>query len=248
MNRQQELARRLDSVQARIGAACSSAQRAADEVQLIVVTKFFPAADLQRLADLGITQVGESREQEASAKMAELPAAHSRLLTLHFVGQVQTNKARAIARYADVVQSVDRPRLVSALHRAVESAREAGERDGPLDVTIQVDLDERAPAAKARGGVAPGDLLSLAASVGESEHLRLRGVMAVAPLHTADDESATLAAFEVLQGLSAKLRGEHPAAEWISAGMSGDLELALAAGATHLRVGSAILGSRPAHR
>ena len=158
-------------------------------------------------------------------------------LLLHFIGQLQTNKAGHVASYADVVQSVDRPRLVSALDRG---AHAAGRR---LDVLLQVDLDpDPRPRRfrRARGGVRPEDAAGLADAVAVRDLLRLRGVMAVAPLGGDPD-----AAFARLREVADGIRERHPGADWISAGMSGDLEAAVRHGATHLRVGTAILGSRP---
>ncbi len=163
---------------------------------------------------------------------------------MHFIGQVQSNKARSVARYADVVQSVDRPKLVRALDRAVGAAIEAGERTTYLDVTVQLDLEEGERAG--RGGVAPSQAPALADLVAETEHLRLRGVMAVAPPGL--DDAARAAAFQRIAASGQEIRSAHPEADWVSAGMSADLEDAIAVGATHLRVGSAILGSRQSHR
>jgi pyridoxal phosphate enzyme (YggS family) len=198
-----------------------------------VVTKTFPASDVRILAALGVRDVGESRDQEASAKAAELTDLD---LRWHFVGRLQSNKARSVAAYASVVQSLDRGSLVGPLSAGAERAgREVG-------VLIQVSLD----GDPARGGlpVDPGSgvdaLLALADRVVDTPHLALRGVMAVAP-RAADP----LAAFARLAEVSDRLADLHPAASWRSAGMSGDLEQAVASGATHLRVGSAILGSRP---
>lgn len=242
-----ELAANLATVQDRITRACAAAGRQPEEVTLVVVTKFFPASDVEQLAELGVRHVGESRDQEAGTKIASLPEHVRQALTVHFVGQVQTNKVRRIARYADVVHSVDRARLVTALGRGVTAALDAGARHTPLAVTIQVDLDlGLGDRDSARGGAAPHTVLDLAAAVGAAEHLQLRGLMAVAPLGA--DQEGTRAAFDRLMDLSGRLRAEHPAATWVSAGMSGDLETAVSVGATHLRVGSAILGSRPPQR
>jgi pyridoxal phosphate enzyme (YggS family) len=247
-DRADELAANLRSVQERIARACDVCGRSLDEITLVVVSKFFPAQDAARLVELGVRDLGENRDQEASAKAAELKAlVHPEVLAqtrMHFIGQVQTKKARSVARYADVVQSVDRPKLVRALDRAVGAAIEAGERTAHLDVTVQLDLEEGERAG--RGGVAPGEALALADLVAQSEHLRLNGVMAVAPPGL--DDAARMAAFERIAATAQQIRATHPEADWISAGMSGDLEDAIAVGATHLRVGSAILGSRQSHR
>ncbi|WP_237565725.1 YggS family pyridoxal phosphate-dependent enzyme [Ornithinimicrobium cerasi] len=238
------LEQNLSQVRDRIRTACSGAGRDVDDVTLVAVTKFFPASDVEHLAGLGVRVVGESRDQEAGAKLAELAPEVRSALTVHFVGQVQTNKANHVARYADVVQSVDRAKLARALDRGAAQALEAGERHTPLAVTIQVELGEGAD--RGRGGALPEEVPALAEVVADAEHLDLRGLMAVAPLGL--DEAGTAAAFDRLMALSATMRSDHPDAMWVSAGMSGDLELAIRAGATHLRVGTAILGSRASHR
>ncbi|TDB84710.1 YggS family pyridoxal phosphate-dependent enzyme [Actinomadura sp. KC216] len=226
--RRAEIAEGIAAVRARIAAACAAAGRDEDELTLIAVTKTFPASDVRLLAGLGLTDVGENRDQEARPKAAEcadLP------LTWHFVGSVQTNKARAVARYADVVHSVDRSRLVSALSDAAARAERT------LRCLVQVSLDE----AEGRGGAAPGDVPRIADEIAAASGLELGGVMAVAPLG-ADPAPA----FARLAGIAADVRGNHPEARIVSAGMSGDLEQAIACGATHLRVGTALLGGRRA--
>ncbi|MBP6996457.1 MAG: YggS family pyridoxal phosphate-dependent enzyme [Phycicoccus sp.] len=238
--RAEELRRRLDLVRARIDTARIASGRT-DEVHLVVVTKFFPTADVLTLARLGVTEIAENKIQEAAAKFDEIPRTR---LARHFVGQVQTNKARAVAQWADVVQSVDRPRLIHALDRAAQGA---GRR---LQVLIQVGLDDAhherpdpVLPGGARGGAAPAEVPALAEAVAACDGLQLRGVMAVAPLG-----GDPRAAFARLALVAERVRRDHAGATWISAGMSGDLEQAVAAGATHLRVGTAILGSRPSHR
>jgi pyridoxal phosphate enzyme (YggS family) len=229
--RRAELQRSLAAVRERVARACEAAGRDAGEVTLVAVTKFFPASDVDVLADLGVTDIGENRDQEASAKLRDV--ARREDLRVHFIGQLQSKKATSVVRYADVVQSVDRPKLVTSLESAAASAGRV------LDVLVQVNLDE----ARGRGGVPPQDAVELAGLVGGSEHLRLRGVMAVAPLG-ADPAPA----FARLREVAGAVRELDPTASWISAGMSGDLEEAIAHGATHLRVGSAILGTRQPHR
>ncbi|HET8613986.1 MAG TPA: YggS family pyridoxal phosphate-dependent enzyme [Actinomycetales bacterium] len=234
--RMRELAANLADVRERVRAACDQARRCIDDVTVVVVTKTFPAADVVRLVGLGVQQVAENRDQEAAAKVAEVTErlGGRRGPTWHFVGQLQRNKARSVARYADVVHSVDRVPLVAALSAGAHAANRH------LDVLVQVNLD---PSATGRGGVPPADLPVVADAVAQSERLHLRGVMAVAPLGT-DPRPA----FDRLVALAARLRDDHPEATWVSAGMSGDLEAAVQAGATHLRVGSAVLGSRPSLR
>jgi len=232
--RERELAANLAAVRARIGAAETAAGRTPGEVGLVVVTKFFPASDVRILAGLGIDEVGENRHQEAQAKAAECDDLRvSTGLRWHFIGGLQTNKAAAVARYADVVESVDRPELLARLDRG------ATERGRPVEVLLQVSLD--GPDADHRSGVHPDELAALAAQVDTYDALRLRGLMAVAPLG-ADPEEA----FARLAEIRAGFLLDHPAATRLSAGMSGDLEQAIRHGATHVRVGSAVLGSRPA--
>ena len=224
-----DLATRLADVDARIADAARAAGRDAAEITRIVVTKFHPAALVADLNRLGVRDVGENRQQELTAKKEELGALTD--LRWHFIGQAQTKKARAIRAAASIVHSVDRERLADALDGA-------GEGD-VLDVLLQVNLTDD----PGRGGVAPADLESLAEHVVSGcRTLRVRGVMAVAPL----DEPAA-SAFERLAGYSQRLRSVVPDADWISAGMTADFVEAIAAGATHLRIGSAITGERPPH-
>jgi pyridoxal phosphate enzyme (YggS family) len=233
-----ELAANLARVEERITRACVTAGRAREDVTLVVVTKTYPADDVRLLAGLGVRQVAENRDQEAAPKAdacADLP------LAWHFVGQLQTNKARSVVRYADFVHSVDRPRLVGALSSAAE--RE-GRRIGCL---LQVALDRETGAAGRRGGVAPDAVGELADEVAAAPGLWLAGVMTVAPL-SGPYAGKPGAAFERLGEISTALRVDHPAATMVSAGMSADLEEAVAAGATHVRIGSAVLGVRPGLR
>ncbi|MDI2126193.1 YggS family pyridoxal phosphate-dependent enzyme [Yinghuangia seranimata] len=225
-DRRDELAANLKDVRARIDAACDAAGRARDAVTLIVVTKTYPASDVRLLAGLGVREVGENRDQEAAPKAA---ATADLDLTWHYVGQLQTNKARSVAGYADVVHSVDRSRLVDALSSgAVRHGRD-------LTCLLQVSLD----GDTARGGALPADVPALADAVVAAPGLRLGGLMAVAPLH---GEPAR--AFEALAEMSTRLREAHPTATMVSAGMSNDLEQAVEAGATHVRIGTAVLGVR----
>lgn len=227
--RSDEIATDLEAVRRRIAASCSAAGRDPDEVTLVVVTKFFPASDVRILADLGISHVGENRHQEAEAKAAELA---DLALSWHFIGGLQSNKAAAVARYADVVESVDRAKLLSGLGRG------AHERGHLLDVLVQVSLDP--PGAEGRNGAGPDAVPGLVERIRATEGLRMRGVMAVAPLG-----EPPRPAFEKLAEVAADVRRIEPGATWISAGMSADLEDAVACGATHVRIGSAILGKRP---
>lgn len=231
--RRDQLAANLAAVRRRIAAACDEAGRDAGEVSLVVVTKFFPASDVRLLADLGVTDVGENRHQEAQAKAAECAELG---LRWHFVGGLQSNKAGAVASYADVVESVDRVKLVAPLSRGADSRSRL--RSQGVDVLLQVSLDPSG--ADHRSGADPGHLDELARAVAEAGMLRLRGLMAVAPL---GEDPAT--AFARLAEIREDFVARHPDATVLSAGMSGDLEAAVAHGATHVRVGSAVLGPRP---
>jgi pyridoxal phosphate enzyme (YggS family) len=226
--RRAELAGNLADLEARIEAACRSAGRRRDEVRLIAVTKTFPASDVALLHGLALHDMGENRDQEAAPKAAELAALD---LRWHFIGALQTNKCASVVRYASVVHAVDRDRLVTALDAA---AVRAGRR---LRCLVQVDLD--AGAAPGRAGARPAEVGRLADAIAASQALDLGGVMAVAPLR-----ADPAVAFEALATIAEGVRRDHPAAVMISAGMSGDLEAAVGAGATHLRVGTALLGSR----
>ncbi|MFT4235984.1 MAG: YggS family pyridoxal phosphate-dependent enzyme [Microbacterium sp.] len=221
------LPQRLAAVDERISAAARSAGRDPAEITRIVVTKFHPARLVRELFDLGVRNFGENRQQELTAKAEETSDLDG--LRWHFIGQLQTKKARQVAAHASVVHSVDRDRIAQALERAARP-------DDHLDVLLQINLTEDA----ARGGAAPADILPLAERIAGSSVLRLRGVMAVAPL---DAEPAE--AFAELAAHAARVRSIVPDARWISAGMSADLEEAVAAGATHLRIGTAITGERP---
>ena len=234
MNAQRELsvAERLSAIDAAIADAARRAGRDPGDITRIVVTKFHPASLVQELYDLGVRDVGENRQQELSAKSSLLREGHvpgTEELRWHFIGQAQTNKAAQIRRAAQVVHSVDRARIADAFDRA------AG--DGPLDVLLQVNLTDD----PGRGGVAPSELERLAEHVLALPTLRLRGLMAVAPL---GEEPA--AAFARVHDYASRLRAIAPDADWISAGMTGDFVEAIAAGATHLRIGTAITGPRPA--
>jgi PLP dependent protein len=228
MSRTHELAANLATVRERIAKACEAAGRTPDEITLVAVTKTFPASDVRLLAELGVTDVAENRDQEAAAKAAQC---HDLDLTWHFVGQLQTNKTRSVVSYADVIHSVDRERLVTALSRAAVATGRSPR------CLIQVSLDE----AEGRGGVRPDGVLALADAIDAAEGLALAGVMAVAPLG-ADPAPA----FARLAEISHSLRAAYPAAKTVSAGMSGDMEDAIVSGATHVRVGTALLGGRRA--
>lgn len=230
--RRAQLISNLRTVRERIDTACRAEGRRPTEITLIAVTKFFPASDVRLLAELGVHDIGENRDQEAREKVRD-PSLEGLSLTMHFIGQVQTNKCASVVSYADAIHAVDRPKLVAALDRAAASA---GRRP---KVLVQVGLDDD----PGRGGVSPAAAGRLADAVRQAASLELAGVMAVAPLGGDPD-----AAFARLRTVADGIRAAHPGATWLSAGMSGDLEAAIRHGATHLRVGSAILGSRPALR
>jgi hypothetical protein len=233
-----QLVASLGAVRTRLADACASAGRDVRSLTLIAVTKTYPAEDVATLVRLGVSEVGESRDQEAAAKVARTaqlladgpdPAAAPRW---HFVGQLQRRKSRSVARYAFAVHSVDRPELVDAL---ADGVTRLGHERAPIEVFVQISLD----GDPERGGVVAEGALDLAARVAAREQLHLRGVMAVAPMGV--DPAA---AFARLAEVSARVREQHPHADAISAGMSNDLEQAIEHGATHVRVGTALLGRR----
>jgi pyridoxal phosphate enzyme (YggS family) len=228
-DRRNELADSLALLRGRIEAGCVVADRDPAGVTLVAVTKTFPASDVRLLAELGITDVGENRDADAAAKHAECADLG---LCWHMVGQVQRNKARSVSTYADVVHSVDRLRLVTALGDAAAAAGRV------VTALVQLNLDPGADVG--RGGAQPAELDELAAAIEATAGLRLGGLMAVAPLGEDPDP-----AFARLAAAAAELRRAHPDARMVSAGMSRDLEAALRHGATHLRVGTALLGDRP---
>lgn len=219
-----QLAANLETLEKRLTAACTSAGRRLEELTLIAVTKTFPLDDVAALADLGVREFGENRDAEAKAKAAGRPDLH-----WHFVGRLQRNKCRSVASYASVVHSVDRVEVAQALQQGAEHAGRL------IDVMVQVSLD----GDSARGGAQPADVAAVAEACAAASRLRLSGVMALAPLDVSPDP-----AFARLAEIAAGVRANHPEAASISAGMSGDLEAAIRNGATHLRVGTALLGHR----
>jgi PLP dependent protein len=230
VERRAQLATNLARVRARIADACAAAGRDRAEITLVAVTKTYPAEDVLHLAGIGVRDIGENRDQEAAPKAAEV-AAHGARVRWHFVGQLQRNKARSVVGYADLVHSVDSVRLAGALADAAERGR-----DRPLEVLAQVSID----GDPQRGGAAGDELDRLVAAVAQRPSLRLRGVMAVAPLGWPAER-----AFANLAEVARRIRAEHPEATVVSAGMSEDLEAAIKWGATHVRIGSALLGKRP---
>lgn len=231
-----ELAESLARVRERIAGAARAAGRDPAEVALLAVTKTFPAADVAALVDLGLADFGENRDQEGSAKAAELAALRPDAdLRWQMIGNVQRNKARSVVSWAGQVQTVDSERLADALASSVRVAIDRGSRNGSLDVLVQASID----GDPKRGGCRLPDLVRLADLIGEKTELRLRGVMAIAPR-----ESEPSQAFERLAGVVITLREHHPTATELSIGMSGDLEAAIASGSTCVRVGTALLGGR----
>ena len=240
MERSEQLRGRLRQLNIHIEQVCAQSDRDPRDLTVVVVTKTWPASDIRRLADLGVVDVGENKAQELASKAAECEGLN---LRWHFIGQLQTNKAAIVARAADCVHSVDRARLVTVL------AKSAVDRppERPLDCLIQVSLDtdqdsgsDGGPDPSHRGGIAAAGCDDLASLIAAQPSLRLRGVMGVAPVG-----ADAFLAFTRLKQLSDHVVSTYPDATWMSAGMSGDLDDAIRAGATHLRVGSAILGDRP---
>jgi PLP dependent protein len=221
------LAERLESVQLSISETIRDAGREPSDVTTIVVTKFHPASLVRELFTLGVADVGENRHQEAFSKAAELTDI---TLNWHFIGQLQSNKVSQALEYASIIHSLDRASLVSAVRKALAPA------GGHVDGFIQVNLTED----PSRGGVAISDVESFAETVLNSGVINLRGLMAVAPL---DEEPA--AAFERVREASARVQTVCTTATDLSIGMSGDFREAIFAGATHLRIGTAITGNRP---
>ncbi len=231
----ESLAERLALVQEGIADAARHAGRDINELTTIVVTKFHPAQLVRDLYDLGVRNVGENRHQEAEAKAAELADLD---LTWHFIGQLQSNKARAARKYASVVHSVDRESLVTALGNAAMTPDGQPENNvvDVLDCFVQLNLTQD----PARGGIQPADVVQLAEQVAAQPSLNLLGVMAVAPL---DEEPRV--AFARVRAASERIQSVIPTAHFISTGMSHDYAAAISEGATHLRIGSAITGNRP---
>jgi hypothetical protein len=239
VTRADELSGRLAATRSRIAAACAAAGRDPAEITLIAVTKTYPAADVLALAALGLTDFGENRDQEAAPKAAEVAAltaaGEAAPVRWHFVGQLQSNKAHSVAGYASVVHSVDRIRLARHLGAAALSTPGRNLAGAALLCLVQVSLD----GDPNRGGVPADRMLEVAEAIEAEPGLALGGLMAVAPLG-----ESPLAAFAPLRELSAAVRSVNSSATVVSAGMSGDLEAAIECGATHLRIGTALLGDR----
>jgi pyridoxal phosphate enzyme (YggS family) len=222
--RRAEVEANLTELRERIAIACAIAGRRTDEVHIIAVTKTWPVEDVRILCDLGLRDFGENRDQEASAKSSAFAQVDDREVRWHFIGQLQSNKARSVLRYASMVHTVDRPSLADALRKAAIA---------PLDCLLQVSIDGDLE----RGGASPSQLAGLLDRI--EDPLRLRGVMAVAPL-----DMAPAAAFKAVAAVHASVLELRPDATIRCIGMSDDFEIAIAHGATHIRVGSALLGHR----
>ncbi len=244
-DRESELTHALAAVRSRLAAAAEDAGRNVSEIELLPITKFFPATDVAILSRLGCRAVGESREQEAAKKVAELtrlsdayPRADLRGMNWHMVGQIQRNKARSLARWAHTAHSIDSSRLITAIDRATTTALAEGHRVDPLRVYVQVSLDGDV----SRGGVdvhTAGAVDQVCAKVEESKSLILVGLMGVPPMDW-DPEQA----FDRLQSEHGRVLQAHPNAAGLSAGMSNDFEIAVKHGSTCVRVGTALLGQR----
>jgi pyridoxal phosphate enzyme (YggS family) len=227
MNRNDQLAENLSKINYQIEAACQKANRSINEITVIAVTKFFPASDVEILAKLGIKDVGENKDQEAKEKFQQIKSN----LNWHFVGQLQTNKVKSVLQYADFIHSVDRLRLAKEINKVAINLNR------PIKIFLQVDLGGDDPN---RGGVDPAGLLELANEIAAGQNLELAGLMAVAPL----GEDARDAFARLLETRREFLK-EFPSATLLSCGMSEDFEIAIEFGATHLRIGSLLLGVRP---
>ena len=238
--RERELADALAAVQARLTAAAEAAGRNSDEIELLPITKFFPASDVTILHHLGCEAFGESREQEAANKAVEVAnSVGGAPIRWHMVGRIQRNKARSIAGWAYAAHSVDSVRVINALSRASVQALADGDRAAPLRVYIQISLDGDTE----RGGVdidEPASVDEVCAAAAAAEGLEFVGLMAIPPLGSDADE-----AFGRLQAELARVQRTYPQRLELSAGMSGDLEAAVQHGSTCVRVGTALLGQRP---
>ncbi|GEE03330.1 YggS family pyridoxal phosphate enzyme [Gordonia spumicola] len=235
--RSAELSAALTAARNRVDAAVRAAGRAEGDVTLLVVTKFFPASDVVALLDLGVREVGESREPEASRKLVEVSRARPDIaFDADMIGRVQRKKARSVARWARRVHSVDSLDLIEALGGAARRSLDDGERTAPLGVLLQMSLDGDPD----RGGLVEADLAAAADRVACSDALRLDGLMVIAPLGSPPEAAMADAA-----AIRERFAASHPDAVEFSAGMSGDLEEAIAAGSTCVRVGTAIMGARP---
>jgi PLP dependent protein len=244
-DRETELTLALAWVRSRLAAAAEAAGRNVGEIELLPITKFFPATDVAILSRLGCRSVGESRDQEAAAKVAEVARlatsperADLRNMHWHMVGRIQRNKARSLAKWAHTAHSVDSTRLVTALDKAVSAALSENRRQEPLRVYVEVSLDGDV----SRGGVdvtGPGAVDQVCVQVAESKGLKLLGLMGIPPLDWEPER-----AFDLLRSEHRRVLESHPDAVGLSAGMSNDFEIAVKHGSTCVRVGTALLGPR----
>ena len=224
MSRKDQILSNLELVKEKITSAAQAAGRAPSEITLIAVTKTFPVSDLEILYELGVRNFGENRDQEAAPKVGALPAD----ITWHFQGGIQSNKLKSISNWASVIHSVDKFKYAQMISQfSVDKTKE---------IFIQVSLDTL---PQSREGVDPADLMQLAEQIMSLPNLEVKGLMAVAPL-----DQPTEQAFVRLQQIQQKFIQLYPAASSLSSGMSGDYELAISLGATHVRIGSSILGNR----
>ena len=221
-NRKVEIAANLQEVRDRISRAADLADRDPAEIELIVVTKTFPITDIEILSELGEHHFGENRDQEAAPKALAISGTST---TWHFQGQIQSNKIKSISQWADVIHSISTAKEILKFAQSPRTHQ----------VFLQVSLDGELE----RGGANPNELADLAELVNESNNLELMGLMAVGPLGV-DPEIAFADLAQINQGFVS----DFPNAKYLSAGMSGDFESAILHGATHIRVGSSILGSR----
>lgn len=224
MSRKDQILSNLELVKEKISAAAQAAGRSPSEITLIAVTKTFPVSDLEILHELGVRNFGENRDQEAAPKVGVLPAD----ITWHFQGGIQSNKLKSISNWASVIHSVDKFKYAQMISQfSVGKTKE---------IFIQVSLDTL---PQSREGVDPADLMQLAEQIMSLPNIQVKGLMAVAPL-----DQPTEQAFVRLQQIQQKFIQLYPAASSLSSGMSGDYELAISLGATHVRIGSSILGNR----
>lgn len=229
MTRQDELAKSLKSIREGIEKACRKVHRDPSEVTLIAVTKNFPSSDIRTLYELGVSDFGESKVQECSQKFDELSDVTA---TWHFIGNIQSNKIKELVRIADVIHSVDSAKHVDKINA------QAADNEKVMTLLVQVNLDPDFP--NNRGGVGPDEIENLAERITALDNVRLGGLMFIAsPLLVTEQ------AYESFSGVVNVFQTNHPNATWVSAGMSSDIEEAIAIGATHLRIGSKLLGNRP---
>lgn len=228
LHRQQELSANLAMVEDRISHSLTLAGRARSELTLVAVTKNFPVSDCEILYDLGVRDFGENRDIEGAAKAAAM----TKDITWHYQGQIQGKKIRSIAQWAEVVHSLD-----SIEHaKKFQSVLISESLINSHSFFVQVNLE---PERIDRGGIALVDLSDFLDALNSLPHISPVGLMTVAPLTMSPDQ-----AFERLRSAREQIAINHPHISLLSMGMSNDFETAIIAGATHVRIGSSILGSR----